>query len=246
MPLAAAAGVVLAIMLGSAPAAPARTTREHGRLHVGVEVLRFAAAGRKVTGTGLVTATLTDNQGHRSTTRTRVAIVATTGGGCRVLHLYLKELTLSLLGLNAHLDRVVLDITGDARGGVLGSLFCKLAHAKVASARASAVRALNAAVSRHRGHVMAFTANVSPKATASSANPTCQVLDLVVGPLNLQLLGLVVNLNRVHLTVTATRGQGVLGDLFCTLADNNTSGASSTGTSTGSTSTTTTSSTATT
>ena len=50
----------------------------------------------------------------------------------------------------------------------------------------------------------------------------CPVLDLVVGPLNLQLLGLVVDLQRVHLSVTATRGGGALGDLFCTLADNST------------------------
>ena len=47
------------------------------------------------------------------------------------------------------------------------------------------------------------------------------MLDLVVGPLNLQLLGLVVDLQRVHLSVTATRGAGALGDLFCQLADNN-------------------------
>jgi hypothetical protein len=45
------------------------------------------------------------------------------------------------------------------------------------------------------------------------------VLDLVVGPLDLQLLGLVVDLQRVHLSVTASRGQGALGDLFCQLAD---------------------------
>ncbi|MHB8659431.1 MAG: hypothetical protein ACYC91_16050 [Solirubrobacteraceae bacterium] len=40
------------------------------------------------------------------------------------------------------------------------------------------------------------------------------------GPLTLQLLGHVVDLNRMHLTVTVTRGEGALGDLFCQLADN--------------------------
>ena len=55
--------------------------------------------------------------------------------------------------------------------------------------------------------------------TASQASPTCQVLDLVLGPLNVQLLGLVVDLNQVHLTITATRGGGILGDVFCQLAD---------------------------
>jgi hypothetical protein len=233
MAMAAIAGSTLSIALGAASAAPARTTHKKGRLVVGVELLRLTASGRRLTGSGLVTATLTDN-GRRTTTRTRVALTAAAGGGgCRVLHLYLNELSLSLLGLNAHLDKVQLDITGNARGGVLGSLFCRLAHARVAAARASAAQALAAAVRHHRGRVMHFTAYVSPQATASQAsNASCQVLDLVVGPLNLQLLGLVVNLQRVHLTVTATRGQGVLGDLFCTLADNNHSGTTSTSTTT--------------
>jgi hypothetical protein len=107
---------------------------------------------------------------------------------------------------------------------VLGSLFCKLARAKIASAgRASAARALNHGISNSRGHALRFTAYLSPAVARTAAvNPTCPVLDLVVGPLNLQLLGLVVNLNRVHLTVTATRGGGALGDLFCKLADNST------------------------
>ncbi len=117
-----------------------------------------------------------------------------------------------------HLDKVVLDITGQPHGGVLGSLFCKLATAKVASARASAARALNAHLSRGGAHVVRLRASIAPKATATAAGQTCQVLDLIVGPLNLQLLGLVVNLNQVHLTITATNGAGALGNLFCQLA----------------------------
>jgi hypothetical protein len=33
---------------------------------------------------------------------------------------------------------------------------------------------------------------------------------------------LVVDLQKVHLNITATRGGGALGDLFCQLADNST------------------------
>ena len=65
-----------------------------------------------------------------------------------------------------------------------------------------------------------LTGNQQSIARASSA--TCPVLDPIVGPLNLQLLGLVVDLQKVHLNVTATRGGGALGDLFCKLADNST------------------------
>ena len=72
----------------------------------------------------------------------------------------------------------------------------------------------------NHGHALRFTAYLHPVAHASqSPSPTCPVLDLVVGPLNLNLLGLEVDLQRVHLNVTATKGQGKLGDLFCTAAD---------------------------
>jgi hypothetical protein len=85
-------------------------------------VLQFAAGGRTLTATGQVTARLTDNGGHVTTVHARVALSAASGGNCRVLHLFLNELTLTLLGLHAHLDKVQLDVTGDPHGGVLGSL----------------------------------------------------------------------------------------------------------------------------
>jgi hypothetical protein len=227
MSLAAVLGVAAAIWAGSAPAAGAgaaagaQAAARPGKLSVGVEVLQFSAAGRTMSASGQVTAKLTDNSGHVTTVHTRVALIAASGGNCRVLHLFLNELTLSLLGLHAHLDKVQLDVTGDPHGGVLGSLFCKLARAKVARARASAARALNQSIRRGHGHAVRFTAYLRPAVSASQAAvATCPVLDLVVGPLDLKLLGLVVDLNRVHLVVTATRGQGALGDLFCKLADN--------------------------
>jgi hypothetical protein len=219
----AVVGVLAAVFLSSASAAPAQQPARPAKLSVGVQVLRFTAAGRKLSATSLVTATLTDSSGHRTISRSKVALTAATAtGGCKILHLFLNELNLSLLGLNAHLDKVQLDVTGNARGGVLGSLFCKLAHAKVAFARAGIARAMTVAVRHDAGHVVRFTVNLSPTATTSAAaNPTCSVLDLVVGPLDVQLLGLQVDLNRVHLVITATRGAGTLGDLFCQLADNN-------------------------
>ena len=39
-----------------------------------------------------------------------------------------------------------------------------------------------------------------------------------IDPSTLELLGLVVDLNRVHLTITADPAGGVLGSLFCGLA----------------------------
>ena len=49
---------------------------------------------------------------------------------------------------------------------------------------------------------------------------SCSILDLVLGPLHLDLLGLVVDLNQVHLTITAEQGAGnLLGNLLCGVAN---------------------------
>src|SRR5581483_11934552 len=62
--LAALAGLAVAIAIaGSAPA----QTSNRARLKVGVEVLRFSAAGHRTTATGLITARLTDGSGHTTT-----------------------------------------------------------------------------------------------------------------------------------------------------------------------------------
>jgi hypothetical protein len=58
-----------------------------------------------------------------------------------------------------------------------------------------------------------------PVVRAANAN-VCQILNLTLGPLHLNLLGLVVDLNRVHLRITAVRGPGnLLGNLLCAVAN---------------------------
>ncbi len=47
----------------------------------------------------------------------------------------------------------------------------------------------------------------------------CPVLNLVLGPLDLNLLGLAVHLNQIHLNITAIPGAGnLLGNLLCAVA----------------------------
>jgi hypothetical protein len=56
--------------------------------------------------------------------------------------------------------------------------------------------------------------------TSSSNSKTCKILNLILGPLHLNLLGLVVHLNKVHLTITAVKGPGnLLGNLLCAVAN---------------------------
>jgi hypothetical protein len=59
------------------------------------------------------------------------------------------------------------------------------------------------------------------KTSGAKANAVlaCNVLNLVLGPLNLNLLGLVVTLNQVNLIINAVPGAGnLLGNLLCAVA----------------------------
>lgn len=54
--------------------------------------------------------------------------------------------------------------------------------------------------------------------SAAMAGRACDILNLVLGPLHLDVLGLVVDLNQVVLTITATEGSGdLLGNLLCAI-----------------------------
>jgi hypothetical protein len=64
------------------------------------------------------------------------------------------------------------------------------------------------------------TVTDTPASTPVQATGTCRILDLTLGPLHLDLLGLVVDLNQVHLTITAQQGPGnLLGNLLCAVAN---------------------------
>jgi hypothetical protein len=217
--------VVLAVVAFAAlaPAASASSPPpKTGKLNVSIAITKFGVAKGKTTATGIATATLSDNAGQVTRIKQPISLAVKSGGSCRILSLVLDQLDLKLLGLNVHLDKVNLQVTGQKNGGVLGSLFCKLANSRI-KAKAAAARALTRRVQNKPIRPLAFSVPLRAVA-AQSPSPTCQVLTLVLGPLNLNLLGLVVDLNKVNLAITATRGQGALGDLFCQLADNNTSG----------------------
>ncbi len=55
--------------------------------------------------------------------------------------------------------------------------------------------------------------------TDLAANQACTILDLTLGPIHLDLLGLVIDLNQVELDITAVPGAGnLLGNLLCAVA----------------------------
>jgi hypothetical protein len=143
------------------------------------------------------------------------------GGRCNVITLRLAPLDLELLGVQVTTSHISLDVYG-LKGRVLGDLFCALSHAKVTFPRAARVaRALNHRLNGHPLRVLG--ASESFPASAAQAQ-TCQVLKLVLGPLHLDLLGLVVDLygqtkaNPVIVTINAQPSKGLLGQLLCGLA----------------------------
>jgi hypothetical protein len=211
--VAAAALFVVAATAASAGAPTAQPAAPSGRLVVRVAIQHLVPHGRRADAQGTATATLTGVGGHKTSIKQKVTLTAAAGSSCKVLHLFLQELDLKLLGLNAHLDKVQLDITGTRSGGVLGKLFCQLSQ----GISNRSLRAANARLAARPARALYLQARLVQQ-QATPAAPVCQVLDLVLGPLNLNLLGLEVDLNRVHLAVTATPGGGVLGDLFCKLS----------------------------
>ena len=63
------------------------------------------------------------------------------------------------------------------------------------------------------------TVPVNQPDVAAAATGSCEILDLVLGPLDLNLLGLEVHLDQVHLNITAQQGPGnLLGNLLCAVA----------------------------
>jgi hypothetical protein len=230
---------VLCSLVVSAPAAAAEQSgsRGKGTLTLDVAVKKFAVSQRQIVGRGRLTARIVDDSGASQTVRRPVRFaVAAQRSTCRILTLTLEDLQLDLLGLSVDASTINLRLFGIPRGegsGVLGRLFCSLARSSIrlrGSIRAAAhakkvVRALN---ERMRGRPMraigARAVLAADQESAQYQGPSCKVLRLLLGPLDLNLLGLVVELygeNRrapVTLTITAFPGQGALGDLFCTLA----------------------------
>jgi hypothetical protein len=131
------------VMLVSAPAASAApptsgiTVPVTGANGINSFAGNFTLTGfRLVNGTlnavGTLTGTITNIATGATTAVDQVInlpVAGTTTGTCQILHLVLGPLDLSLLGLNVHLDQVVLDITATSGpGDLLGNLLCSVAH----------------------------------------------------------------------------------------------------------------------
>jgi hypothetical protein len=208
---------VMAVSLTTA--APASADTSTGKLSMTVRITSFTATQHGLLANGTLTGRLRSGDSQtRDTSPVRFRVSQRQRANrCDVLTLRLAPLLLELLGVRVETSHISLDVYA-RRGRVLGNLFCALARAEVRFPRVA--RAMNA---RLDGRPLTVAATEVP-VRAADHRPTCQVLKLVLGPLHLDLLGLVVDLygrtkqDPVVVTITALPGHGLLGDLLCGLA----------------------------
>ena len=95
-------------------------------------IQRFVRNAGSILAVGKLTGTITDpvtGAVRNFVTQVSVPVVTTaTTATCEILHLVLGPLDLNLLGLNIHLDQIVLDISATpGAGNLLGNLLCAIA-----------------------------------------------------------------------------------------------------------------------
>ena len=90
---------------------------------------RVAVQNGQLVGLGTLAGTVTDLvTGAAQTVTQAITLPLSLSGTCDILHLTLGPLDLTLLGLNVHLNQVVLDITAtQGPGNLLGNLLCAVA-----------------------------------------------------------------------------------------------------------------------
>jgi hypothetical protein len=214
------AAVVAVALAASAPASAAERATPVGKLTMATKITSVRAAGDGLVANGVVVGRL--NAGgtairDRAPARFRVS-QRQQNGRCNILALRLAPVHLALLGVRVDTSHISLDVTARRRGGVLGRLFCTLANAEVRFPRAAIAR-----INRELDDQPLATRSSAPVRVASHQG-TCRILNLILGPLHLDLLGLVVDLygqtmrDPVRVRITGEPGHGLLGDLLCSLA----------------------------
>ncbi len=84
----------------------------------------------------------------------------------------------------------------------------------------TAVSTLSGTLTDATGRVIGTVTNVPVTFPVNLTGGSCKILELDLGPLNLNLLGLVVDLSAVSLDIVAQQGPGnLLGNLLCAVAN---------------------------
>jgi hypothetical protein len=148
----AAALVAVLVVAPASPAAPAvtpsslttaitGTTASGGQFAGSFTLQKVISQNGQLAAVGMLTGTITDALGTVvGTIAQQVTVPVSATGTCPILHLTLGPLDLNLLGLQVHLNQVVLDISAQSGpGNLLGNLLCGVAHLLDSGASANAI-----------------------------------------------------------------------------------------------------------
>lgn len=136
---------------------------------------------------------------------------------CSVLNIELGPIDVDLLGLHVDTSPICLTVTAFEGEGLLGDLLCGLAGGDLDlldGVLAGLPDVLNESMAQ---------AQPGDGGAEDICDGECEILDLAIGPVDLTLLGLNVHLDDcedgpVQVCVSASEGEGLLGDLLCGLA----------------------------
>jgi hypothetical protein len=153
-----------------------------------------------------------------------ISVAAVVDGLCAGLNLQIGPIHVELLGSHIDTSSICVEIAAKEQAGILADLLCGLAGGDLTNLPTllDFLRdILTAALSLNQ--------QIAPKAcgnnnSTSVCTGACEVLSLVIGPVDLVLLGVHVHIDDCHdqavrACVSKTRGEGLLGDLLCSLAD---------------------------
>lgn len=197
-----------------------------------------------LTAGGSVTGTLAGLPFQTNITNFALDLTPNLGAGCPILNLELAPINLQLLGLHVDTSAICLNITALPNGGLLGELLCDLAGLDLTGIlngllgdlpglpgnsllstllSQSLGGALHNAQRQNQGPGNGHGHGGGGGSAGSVCTGECEILDLALGPVDLKLLGLEVTLDDcadgpVLLCVSATRSEGILGSLLCSLA----------------------------
>lgn len=144
---------------------------------------------------------------------------------CPILELHLDPIHLNLLGLTVDTSAICLDITAhEAPGNLLGNLLCDISHLlDQGTPLAEVLAGLTADQQALLTNSVAALAGGALGSDQSVAGASCDILNLSLGPVDLNLLGVEVSLDNckggpVTIDVGAQPGAGkLLGNLLCRL-----------------------------
>jgi hypothetical protein len=124
------AGALLLAPAGGVSVPVTGTAGKGGKFTGAFNIKQFSVVNNQIVAIGTLTGTIQNAVGNVIGTvlKTVSMIVTFNGASCDILHLELGPLDLDLLGLQVHLDKIVLDIDADPTGGLLGSLLCAVAN----------------------------------------------------------------------------------------------------------------------